>query len=245
MLASDFAMPLFRVTPSSWMPSGAKDVTPTLIRIHTLVDKGDVGFVHLDEIDKVYESNVSEWNRCIRNEIYDLMDGTLIATHNGISWSPKLLKKLRRNFMIIGSGTWQNVWDQPAKASLGFHPATDNPSDTVDRIRASGQIPTELLRRFGTLILIPPATEDDYRKAAQDFGLVDLATKLGISLDYREAAISQRGGRWFEETFTQLLLAAKKQNRSDIIPSRNPYPIEEPMEQQETGLEFDSDDPVL
>lgn len=73
---------------------------------------------------------------------------------------------------------------------------------------------------------IPP-TEKEFESAAQKFGLTALAGKLGHRLDFAQAAASGYGVRWLEGEFTQLLLLAEAQGRSDLLSLRNPYPIED------------------
>lgn len=122
--------------------------------------------------------------------VIPILDRTIVATHPRVPWTEFIIEKLRRNFMIIGTGTWQTLWDQPTKQALGFGSAQGQcKRDVTSEIRESVQIPTELLRRFNSdIILIPPATEEDYRDAASEFGLIKLALKLKVKLNFTEAA---------------------------------------------------------
>lgn len=228
-LAEDLEMPVLRVTPSSWMLCGAKDQVSTLSRIHAFVTAEDVGILHIDEGDKFYANSTGDWPRYVRGEAFDLLDRTIVATHPSVPWNDYSIEKFRRNFMLIGTGTWQTLWDQPAKQALGFGSAQGQQERDVSReIRESMQIPTELLRRFNSnIIIIPPATQEDYRDAAAEFGLIKLAVKLKIKLNFAEAAQQALGGRWFEEQFTKLLLIAREKNRTDLFSLRNPFPVEE------------------
>lgn len=247
-LAEDLEMPVFRVTPSSWMVSGAKDQVATLNRILAFVLREDIGIIHVDELDKFYAQTSGEWARCVRGEVFDLLDRTITPTHAAASWEDFELEKLRRNFFIVGTGTWQSLWSaRPAKGPLGFGPTQSTNEDISRQIRETEQIPIELLRRFnGEIILIPPASEDDYRAAASELGLLKLAGKLNVTLDFAEAVCLSLGARWLEEQYTKLLLLAKQHNRSDLVFPRNPYLLEEEQEPANPDYGFsEPDNPAL
>lgn len=244
-LAEDqLEMPLLRVTPSSWMLCGAKDQVSTLSRIHEFVATEDVGIIHIDEADKFYAQSTGDWPRYVRGEAFDLLDRTIVATHPSVPWTEFTIEKLRRNFMIIGTGTWQTLWDQPVKHALGFGSAQNSEQRDVAReIRESDQVPAELARRFNSdLILIGPATEEDYRDAAAEFGLIKLALKLNVKLDFAKAAEQGLGARFFEQEFTNLLLVARERNRTDLYTPRNPFQEEEPDIDEDQGESYQ---PVL
>jgi hypothetical protein len=243
-LAADLDLPVLRITPSSWIPAGARDSLQTLSKIHEFVTTHDFGLLHADEADKFFQSASGDYFRSVRNETFDLLDGTIATTNKEVPWNPSTLKKLRSCFLIIGSGTWQSIWSQPNRSDIGFGPRSPKP-DKAQQIRKDDSIPEELLRRFHhDLILIPPATEEDYREAAQHFGLTGLAAKLGRQLDFSEAVTSGYGMRWLEGEFTQLLLLAEQQGRSDVLSIRNPYPIQDDRSPFEPDLD-DLDDNVL
>lgn len=244
-LADELEMPMLRVTPSSWMLCGAKDQVSTLSRIYEFVVDNDVGIISIDEADKFYSSAMGDWSRYVRGEAFDLMDRQIVATHPSIPWTEFTIEKIRRNFMIVGTGTWQTLWDQPTKPALGFGISEKTEERDIAReIRESGQIPTELLRRFNSaeIIIIPPATEEDYRDAAAQFGLIKLALELKIKLNFAEAAQRGLGARWFEEQFTKLLLVAREKNRTDLYTLRNPFQEEEPDIDEDQGESYE---PVL
>jgi SpoVK/Ycf46/Vps4 family AAA+-type ATPase len=243
-LAADLGLPVLKTSPSSWIPIGVRDSLQTMTRIHEFVGDHDLGIVHLDEADKFFQSASGDYFRSVRNETFDLLDGTITTSSKDAPWNSGTLKKLRSCFMIIGSGTWQTIWSKPHRPSLGFGPQ-ESTSDKAHQIRKDDSIPEELLRRFHhDLILIPPATEEDYRDAAQHFGLTRLAAKLGRQLDFAEAVAFGYGMRWLEGEFTQLLLLAEQQGRSDVLAIRNPYPIQDDRSPFEPDLE-NLDDPEL
>jgi hypothetical protein len=238
-LAADLDLPILRTTPSSWIPAGVRDSVATISEIHDFVVQHDLGVVHLDEVDKFYQTSSSDWTRHVRGEAFDLLDGTIAKTNKKVRWSAATLKKLRCSFLIVGTGTWQSIWSQPDRPGLGFGPQAPQP-DKAQQIKKDDCIPEELLRRFyQDLILIAPAMEEDFREASRQFGLTDLAARLGHKLDFAEAVSSGYGVRWLEGVFTQLLLLAEQQG-SDLLSLRNPYPIEDIAPTRD-----ELDDPIL
>jgi hypothetical protein len=54
--------------------------------------------------------------------------------------------------------------------------------------------------------------------------MIEAGSALGPALG---VDASGGGMRWLEGLFTQLLLSAEEQGRSDVLSIRNPYPIED------------------
>ncbi len=151
----------------------------------------------------------SDWSISVAVEAFLLLDRTLQQPLGELKWTERLQDRLAESILIIGTGTWQGVWSDCAKPTVGFRADRQNDQGTIQReIIKSGIIPTELLRRFRSkLITLPPPTEDDYRKAAALFGLDELAAKVGVHLDYSAAKVSSLGARWLEEQMADVLPA--------------------------------------
>jgi hypothetical protein len=143
-----------------------------------------------------------------------------------LEWTTELQTRLRTAFLVMGSGTWQSTWVQAAKSPLGFGAGVVVAPESIQPdIEKSGVIPAELFRRFNSeLIILPPATEDDYRRGSALFGLDNLARELGCELDFARAAEQGLGARWLEETFARLLRLARKQGKNILPPAPRPAP---------------------
>jgi SpoVK/Ycf46/Vps4 family AAA+-type ATPase len=210
-LAHDLSLPFLRLTSSNWIVSGSRDLT-TATRVQQFVSAHNSGIIQVDELDK-FQQSTSDWCRHVTGEVFDLLDGIILHDLD-------LSKKLRTRMLIIGSGTWQDLWSKTNGGTIGFKaPESHESNEEIRRkIRDSNIIP-QLLRRFNSsLIVIRPAEENDYRNSAHTIGLVGLANSLGLPLDYGEAVRSQCGSRWLEEKYTQLLLLAVRNGREDLVP---------------------------
>ena len=250
-VAKEVGLPYMRLTASNWVPSGSRD-EPTLLRVHKFLTDNDQGIFHYDELDKFRGSNSngpsggSEWSGSVVGELFDLLDRAPSQPVRKLSWNLGLLQKLRQDFWMVGSGTWQQAWRETSKSKVGFGKG-DDASSIVAEIRrivaTTDAIPQELLRRFngsnGQLIVMPPATATDFARAAEDFGLAKLAEALETSLNFEEAASSGLGARWLEETMAELLLRARRQGRTDLFRYRAFIPDNFPddHDDDESGLD--------
>jgi len=152
------------------------------------------------------------------------------------TWPHDLQEKLRKLFLIVGSGTWQSIWAERRKASIGFHADEPLVCDSVQqKITRAGTIPAELLRRFSSeLIILPPATKQDYREGAKVFGLDTMARELQLDLNYDEAVERALGARGLEETLAHLLRVARRTGKP-IITAVAPIPA------NEAGVDIEGD----
>ena len=229
-VAKELGVPFMRLTASNWVPSGSRD-EPTLLRVHQFLNNNDQGIFFYDELDKFRGSNGAtssagggEWSASLVGELFDLLDRAPSQPIKNISWSPDILQKLKQDFWMVGSGTWQQAWRDTSKSKVGFGKSDGVGSIVADvrrLVTATDAIPQELLRRFscgkGQLIVLPPATSTDFARAAEDFGIRKLAEAMKIPLDFDAAASSGLGARWLEETMAELLLQARREDRTDLF----------------------------
>lgn len=240
-------LPILRLTFNEWLVNGAKETPHTLVRVHMFVESNKRGLIHIDELDKFKSAHRTDWSTSVHGELLLLLDRSLQQPTRGLLWTPFMLAKLRKSFLIIGSGTWQTIWSENAKPKIGFqNKAIVAPRMIQREIEKSGIIPTELYRRFNSeLVIIPPATEADYRRGAEMFDLERMARELGVELDYVNAVNRGLGARWLEETLARLLRIARKQGRQLFSPTLAPTPEKsgEPDFEFEELSENDADMP--
>jgi len=198
-------------------------------RLHAFITENSQGLIHVDEIDKFRGSNTGEWSTSIFTELFLLLDRSVEQPSQNFQWLGHLRKKLSTSFLILGSGTWQSIWDQRGSTKIGFQTGQHSSQSTpYEEIQKSNVIPKELLRRFNSeLIVMPAPSEEDYRNAAQLYGLPKLAEQVGVALDYVRAAESGLGARWLEETLAHILRAAKRTGKP-LFPRRGPTAPTEP-----------------
>jgi SpoVK/Ycf46/Vps4 family AAA+-type ATPase len=228
MLSRKLGIPRLRLSFSEWVVMAARERPPTLGRVHEFVSEHPRGFIHIDEIDKFRLTHTSDWSTSVFMELFLLLDRSLHQPSQHFQWSGHLQEKLFTSFLILGSGTWQSIWDRREKTEIGFQTKTQSFPITLYRdIQKGGVIPEELLRRFSSdLIVMPIPREDDYRRAAANYGLPQLAHQLGITLDYAAAAEGGLGARWLEETLARLLRAARRNGKPLFSSRETEVPVE-------------------
>jgi hypothetical protein len=177
----------------------------------------------------------------------DLLDRTPGQPGKNVVWSTDLTRKLKDSFWMVGSGTWQHLWRDTSKPKVGFGKGDDVEAVVANvrcLVETTEVIEPELLRRFNrNVMVLPPATETDFRHAAEAFGLGKLAAELKLPLDFSAAARSGLGARWLEETMAELLLQARREDRTDLfrfrafVPNNSPeIEVEDEYELGPTGL---------
>ena len=226
----------FHVTYGDWVPLGARDPnSSTLIRIAKLLIQEKRLVVHIDELDKWLTGQGSfEWGRSITTDLWNLLDCKIPfdripaekkegqpADQAEVQAAEKTPRPgiERENLFIVGSGTWQCVFEDRRQARIGFSQKTpqEAPQGTdgvADAIRASKMIPTELTARFATDILIltyPPPWETEI--LLEDCGLMKLAHELGIEINAADVDYAAAGMRALESLATRLYLEKFRRDR--------------------------------
>ena len=250
-VAHEIGAEYLRITYGDWVPAGgAKDpAMATLVRVGRALARNDRLVLHLDELDKLLISD-KEWGRSVMTDVWNVLDGQLpweqVAlvelmsacaeaesagpTKSGVrgpKGPPPLPKNFRRtdHLWIVGSGTWQSVFEQQEARSIGFQvgqtPADANgqTANIMAAIRASKVIPTELTARFSTdFIIITYPNREETDRLLEVTGLNDLALDLGVGITPDDVDYAAAGMRALESLRTRLLLAKLRQLRSEAPP---------------------------
>jgi hypothetical protein len=229
LVCRKLGLPQLRLTYGEWVVMAARETPHTIQRINAFVEEYPRGLIHIDELDKFKAAHVGEWSTSVFVELFLLLDRSLQQPGRDVQWTEVLQEKLAKSFLIVGTGTWQSIWPQSTRPSIGFGASIGcAPTLVPAEIEKSGMIPPELLRRFNSdLIILPPATETDYREGARTFGLDLMARDLGIELDYAEAVKGGLGARWLEGILSRLLRRAKKMVKP-TSPATDPFSSEQP-----------------
>jgi len=175
-LAKSFAaqqkLPYMSINVSTWLLLGMKNEPEnyTLVQLAAFVAQNDKGVIYLDEMDKL--NGTSDWLTHLRMEIHNLLDaqlgGEILSGMNAkfqekitMDDLEKLNEKLRKNFFIVGGGTWQDYWESQVSSGIGFN-ATEEVR-VLDKTVLTQHISSELLQRFQQdLILMPPLNKEDF-----------------------------------------------------------------------------------
>lgn len=192
-LARQLSLPVFKVTVGDWLPQGVNRETPTLNRLRDFQKRHTRYVLHIDEIDKL-RATEGVWILTVMTEIFTVLDRQI-----GPAFSAEQLADFQKNVFIIGSGTWQDLWDGQGPKNMGFGARTTDRIGAIrDRIRAGRIIPPELLNRHNDAwFVLPPYTAEDFRQIATNLrlpeGIVDpeSAASSGLNFRYIEGRLTE------------------------------------------------------
>jgi hypothetical protein len=218
MLARELRLPLLRLEFANWIVVGARSrgALQTLQLLYRFIDRYPKGIIAIDEIDKLGTDSTSEWTRAVHCELFSVLDrrilpGIIEGAEQSDDSTPFAFRpedialKFAREFLVIGSGAWQDTWRGPIVS--GFSSTSEcNVTPTYAELLQS--IRPEIRNRFRSEILyLGPLTRADYESLIEE--AVDrlpaefaplMRKAAAISLD--EALETQKGYRWIEELVT-------------------------------------------
>lgn len=213
-LSREFDLPLFSITPGTWIVLGAKNEDYSLTKLADFVDKNPFGIIFIDEINKLRNSHLREpWATSVFNEILALLDGDqrLCAA----KFTPELIAKLQRNFLFTAAGAWQDQWNAcKPRPAAGFQESASSGWDRTEAFKAeivnsSDLLPEELIFRFNEsfLFIFPPTPAELAAKITavrRELKVPPLSShQLEILVD--EAESSGRSMRWLEAYVHQVI----------------------------------------
>jgi len=222
-IAASISADYQQVTFGNWMPMGINDRQgiPTTYSILDRLREHQWLVFHVDELDKLELEFGQQWSRSIANDLWNVLDYRLPLTEWAQSRSVRpdeaehLALTLRDRLWIVGSGTWQKVFETPddtlSRSPVGFarSPATpDTQHDLQARILAQRLIPTELTARFHSelLILHYPRTLQEIQDLLDTTGVSELAARTGTPIDPASISFKEQGMRVIESLYCDLLL---------------------------------------
>lgn len=189
----------------SWLPQGCKKSPNTIDLIATTALKHNRVLLHLDELDKLRGNFSSGWDISISNELWDLLDQNLSGAHlDNQQFAPrdhdKVLNGIRRRVWIVGSGTWQSIFEDHTQ-TMGFAASRQRSQESViDDIFQMRLVPSELLARFNSKVQV--------LSYPNDAELVSFLDSMNISLDESQSTqlrerIQRSGFRSVEDLVTE------------------------------------------
>lgn len=212
-------------------PQGARGLRPTLFRILDLLLQHERVLWHMDELDKfgtdtatATPSGNNEWGAGIYSDIWSALDG-VFPIHAYLQQLKArvdegfLQSRVRYGLYIVGSGTWQQLFSQRTRPSMGF--ANERKaaprSVTAGDVAKSQLISPELLARFNAdfLILNYP-DEKEAMSLVERTGMARLAAETGYRITAEDLDFRRGGFRVLEALLTKLLLL---RHRSRATPS--------------------------
>jgi len=158
------------------------------------------------------------------NEVWALLDMELPvarfvadaetqAQHSANVLGELAVSKGRGRIFIVGSGTWQDLFDEAcaAKGQVGFAPASTSAPDfqaALERVIATGGPMSELLARFdGAVQLIRPPALPEALALLERVGARTFAREVGYNeVRVLEALLPRQGFRALQSIVTELML---------------------------------------
>ena len=201
---------------ADWILSGASTEPHSLQRIRDFTEQHKNGIIAIDECDKL--GNLGDdghaWWRSVRGEIMSVIEK---RTDNWTGWSTITQEKFRKNFLVVGLGTWQHLFRK--KNEMGFQ--TGNPSEvSYDDIKKDGMIPEELLARFSKPIVLQPLQSNDYEEILLRIHQETGNIPKNLTQLCQTAAASGKEYRWVEDYVTDLLFASLPPEETQSIPNK-------------------------
>jgi hypothetical protein len=222
-----------RLTYGDFVPLGAKDSQlSTLVRVGRKLQSSCRLLLHLDELDKFLVSD-REWGRAVCTDLWNLLDGILPWEHIMLaaaaealegsekSPAPGLFRVSTEYLFIVGSGTWQQVFEKRKSGEIGFNRGNPSSAETSEKdllreVRASRTIPTELMARFSSdLLLLQYPDLAETEELLERYGLKSLAADLGIRISAEDVDYAASGMRAFESLKSRLLLEHVRRRRRE------------------------------
>jgi hypothetical protein len=235
--ASELNAVYFRLTFGDWIPRGARDAAgaQTTFAILDALQSAERLVLHIDELDKCREDFDHSWSRSVANDLWNVLDGILPVQDwfnaSGKKNPSELLEityqRSRDSLWIVGSGTWQSVFSDQHRPTLGFASKEQRGPDDEDltaRIQASKAIPEELLARFASdlLFLHYPQSAKEKQDLLDAAGLTALAQEIGQSVRIEDIDMNGFGMRRIESLATQMLMARHRQKKAEAAKSPPP-----------------------
>jgi hypothetical protein len=215
-----------RICRGDWNVVGSRAGRPTTYQVLDYVATYPRVLLHIDELDKFTDLQSGDWSAAIAGNLWSMLDGVHpVAEYlRDVTFGDKPaptgeeLEAKVKNLWIVGSGTWQSVYQNSrAGSSIGFG---RNPSDEkvgMEAIMASNLISSELLNRFNNdpVFLEHPSLAET-RCLLDASGITNLAKQLGVTVDPESIDWTHGGMRSLETVATRLALAYHRQNPASL-----------------------------
>jgi hypothetical protein len=212
-------LPIVRMTVSDWIIQAARQTPSALTVLQAKLKENQKFILFIDELDKLSKSSDGGAYTLFQQvEIYAVLDRAV--SYPGGQWGSEQDRQLRENVMIVGGGTWHDLWTAGPQRSMGFGSAAAATDDIANKIRQARIIPEELLNRFSDRwLLLRPYTPEDFQVIAERIGLAPE--------DFDPVAAAASGGnfRAIQNAVTARELKrhfAKEERGSSLNPTRDP-----------------------
>lgn len=247
LLAQRLRADLVRIHRANYIVQGARS-RPTIFRVCEQLARrpGRRVLIHIDELDKFSGDSGaamprSDWGSSVFGDVFDILAGdfpvdNFLAEEGGklkdtVS-ADELRSRAKKSVFIVGTGTFQAVFDAATKKALGFASLRSEKSVSYEDIVASGIVSRELLARFHTPALVLENPEPgEVRALVERNGIAALAREVGYNLTEKDLDIRSAGFRGLESLATRLLLmrTASPRPASKTLPVSDELVSDDPL----------------
>lgn len=180
--------------------------------------------IHLDELDKMPVGRGGEWAQAVVNDIWALLDGQLPVERFAADAEGKaplserekdilLAHDTMNTVFIVGSGTWQNLFDRTERREMGFARLPQESIGDVGRqvvasLEAVRGPSSELLARFdGTLLFVAPPSQAEAMAILEQLGVLGFAQRHQFEVSAElQRLLPRQGFRAIESVLTEAML---------------------------------------
>lgn len=215
-----------RICRGDWNVVGSRAGRPTTYQVLDYVATYPRVLLHIDELDKFSDLQSGDWSAAIAGNLWGILDGVHpVAEYlRDVTFSDKPaptgeeLEAKIKNLWIVGSGTWQSVYQKSrAGTSIGFGRDSNDEKVGMDAIMASNLVSRELLNRFNNdIIFLEYPSLEETRCLLDASGISKLAKQLGVKVEPESIDWTHGGMRALETVATRLALAYHRQNPASL-----------------------------
>ena len=216
-----------RICRGDWNVVGSRAGRPTTYQVLDYVATYPRVLLHIDELDKFSDLQNGGWSAAIAGNLWSILDGVhpvaeylrdvTFGDQPAPTWQE--LEAKTKNLWIVGSGTWQGVYQKSrAGSSIGFGRDPNDEKVGMEAIMASNLISSELLNRFNNdPVFLEYPSLDETRSLLFASGISKLAKQLGVKVEPESIDWTHGGMRALETVATRLALAYHKQNPASLV----------------------------
>jgi hypothetical protein len=202
-------IPFLLIEPSNWILRGASTKPATLEIVADFILAYPQGVIAIDECDKFGKTPPGNWWGCVRGEAMALIEKRLEILKTS-HWQKAALHKLRDSFLILGIGTWQDLFRKTSRTTHTSMAEGWKDGINFADLQSEDAIPEELLARFSDPILLTPTSKEEFAKALERIHQQLPKARQPKAEDLEnlleDAVLSGKNMRWVEDYASRLIL---------------------------------------
>jgi MoxR-like ATPase len=197
--AEQLGRPMLRLAIGDWIVAGAAKFECTYQTLLKHLDEHGKIVLFIDELCKAgHNHENTAWSAAVITELFALLDRQISYSGTSeLAWKPEHSLRLKRDVIIVGAATFQNVWNGLNAPKMGFASSPVTSASVVQAVRKAQVLPLEMLNRFmDQWLVIDPYTQADFARLTKQRKIprriVDpvKAAASGLNYRYLESAVT-------------------------------------------------------